>query len=252
MKSFYTRIVQDLKNYNQTFDHNSLLINQPWALVDGDQEIQKLIFKKDKELIISKNGSAIKGSWEYLPEARSIFINRGSDSILYNEAFLSKAVLILKKDGTENDFFVLANENIIPDLDAIKYLRSLRSKILGITYGYLNDGRIFEIHKKCYEGFNLGDNVMIEYDPAPDGIYSIEDSNKKFFVENEKLVKVIHRNKYQTKAGMDIYIEQVNHNGIKKGDPVYIGNSSAPDGKYRLGGMIIIVEKGRIKKKPWF
>ena len=93
-------------------------MDKPWALIDSDLEIQKLIFKKNNELILSKDGQVKIGKWDYFPEAKSLLIDREEDKILCNEAFIDDAVLVLKMDGTSNNYFVLANENIIPDLDA--------------------------------------------------------------------------------------------------------------------------------------
>ena len=69
---------------------------------------------------MSKDGQVNMGKWDYLPEAKSLLIDRGKDTILCNEGFIDEAVMILKMDGTNNNFFVLANENIVPDLDACR------------------------------------------------------------------------------------------------------------------------------------
>ena len=51
MKVYLKSIVKQLKNYSSTLDKTSILIDKPWALIDDEFETQKLIFKKDKELI---------------------------------------------------------------------------------------------------------------------------------------------------------------------------------------------------------
>lgn len=104
----------------------SILINKPWALVDNNNEIQKLIFNKNHSLILSKNGVVTDGSWDYYPEARALLIDRGKDKLLLKEQYIDDNVLILKKDGTDNDFFSLANENTIPDYDVFKYLNKIK------------------------------------------------------------------------------------------------------------------------------
>ena len=54
MKTYLQNIIPQLKNFSQTLNKTAILINKPWAMIDDEFEIQKLIFKKDKELILSK------------------------------------------------------------------------------------------------------------------------------------------------------------------------------------------------------
>lgn len=124
MRVFLKKISGQLKQFSKSLDKKSILIDQPWALIDDEFEMQKLIFKTDGQLIMSKNGSASTGSWEYLAIANSLLIDRGEDKILCKEEFIDEGILILRLDGTSDKYFALANENIIPDLDIQKYLNS--------------------------------------------------------------------------------------------------------------------------------
>ncbi len=254
MNKFYEFAVQELQNFSQTLTRTSLLLNKPWALIDEEQEIQKLIFKKDKTLILSKNGNVIIGSWDYLPEAKSLLINRGSDTILCNEGFIDEGVLVLKRDGTQNDFFVLANENVVEDLNAIEYLRKLRYTKLNISHGILEDGRTLEIRRRKPEAIYLGDEVTIDTNPADDGIYNtITKADTKYVVENKKVIKIYHVIRYITTNGVDVYIEQDDQYKVQIGNRLIINKLPAPDGKYKVKGAgNLIVEQGRIKKMPWF
>ena len=62
MKIFLQNIVSGLKYYSKSLDKISILIDKPWALLDSDLEIQKLVFKKNKELIMSKDGKVSIGN----------------------------------------------------------------------------------------------------------------------------------------------------------------------------------------------
>ena len=148
MKIYLKSIVKQLRNYSATLDKTSILIDKPWALIDDEFEIQKLIFKKDKELILSKNGQVQIGKWDYFPEAKSLLMDRNTDKILCNEAFIDKGVLVLRLDGTDSRFFILANENVVPDLDANRYLKELRYQKLKIAETKLIDGRILEVQRE--------------------------------------------------------------------------------------------------------
>jgi hypothetical protein len=125
MDAILSDLLNSLYNYTSSLKKRGILVDKPWALIDNEEELQKLIFKKNKSLILSKNGQVIDGSWDYYPKARAILIDRKTDKLLLKEQYIDDNVIILKKDGTENDFFALANENTLPDLDIPKYLNSL-------------------------------------------------------------------------------------------------------------------------------
>jgi hypothetical protein len=233
MKLFLQNLVKDLNKFSKSLNKKSLIVDKPWALVDSDLEIQKLIFKKNKELIMSKDGKVTMGTWDYLPEARSIIINRGSDTILCNEGFLDEAVMILKLDGTKNNFYVLANENILPDLDVLKYLRELRWQYLNIESCKLTSGKYLEIisgEGKDEYGFaqdelNIGKKVLIELEEIEDGVYDTHTLNafgqkihKKFYVKNQRIENVVHDIEYKTRAGLTLVISQQKQSDYKKGD----------------------------------
>jgi hypothetical protein len=128
MTELINNILDQIQNYSTSISKKATFLDKPWALVDNEMEIQKLIFQKDKQLILSKNGKVQMGTWEYLAGAKSMLIDRGSDKLLLNEVFINDDVMILKVDGTNQEFFVLANQNTIPDLDVIGYLEILRFK----------------------------------------------------------------------------------------------------------------------------
>lgn len=254
MKIFLQNIVIELKNYSKSLDKKSILIDKPWALIDSDLEIQKLIFKKNKELIMSKDGKVTIGKWDYLAEAKSLLIDRGKDKILCNEGFIDDGVLILKMDGTSNDFFVLANENLVPDLDAYNYLKKLRYRNLNIATRKLTNGKTLEIMlENEYDFVKIGNQVAIEADDIKNGIYKAEKSNRKFIVKNSRIASIIHEVKYKTKNDIEIMVEQNEQYSYSKGEKVWINGMQAEDGEYKvIGGRNIIVENGMIKKKKMF
>jgi len=254
MKIFLQNTVKGLKSFSKTLDKKSILVEKPWTLVDSDFEIQKLIFKKNKELIMSKDGQVNMGKWDYLPEAKSLLINRGKDTILCNEEFIDEAVMILKMDGTKNNFFVLANENIIPDLDAYTYLKNIRYRNLHIATTKLKNGKTLEIIRNTeYDITKIGNPVTIEAENVPDGTYKIEKSNTKFIVNKSVIASIIHEVTYKTKNAIKIMVEQKDQYSYSKGEKVWSNGVLADDGEYKvIGGRNIIVENGMIKKKKMF
>jgi hypothetical protein len=157
VKEYLKNISKELKNYSKSLDKISILIDKPWAVIDVELEMQKLIFKKDKSLIMSKNGKVTKGTWDYLPEANSIIIDRINDQILCNAAFIDDVVLILKLDGTSNDFFALANENKLQDLNIIGYFNDILYK----QERLLETKQEIELDKAALEKQTKADNEVL-------------------------------------------------------------------------------------------
>lgn len=125
MKLFLKDILPNLKKYSASLDQTSLLVDKPWVVANSKENFEKLIFKRNGELYMSSNGDVTKGNWEYFPEANSMLIEYGSVKKLYQHQYLDEAVLALKLDGNKNsddNYFLLANENIVADLDVKRYL----------------------------------------------------------------------------------------------------------------------------------
>lgn len=225
MNVYLKSIVRQLKNHSATLEKTSLFLDKPWALIDDELELQKLIFKGNKELILSKNGQVQMGKWDYFPEAKSILIDRGNnDRILCNEAFIDKGVMILRKDGTENNFFILANENIVPDLDANRYLKELRYQKLKIIESRLFDGRVFEVQNEEGEwrGAEVGNPVTEEADSIEDGKYQLEDNRQFFEVKKGRIFKILTEKTYTNPQGQEIVIQQQDNTKITQGDYVFM------------------------------
>lgn len=124
-------LIQDLqstlKNYSKGLENKNLLVEIPWTMVDGDLNLQRLIFNKDHSLYIVKDGDIQESNWKYLPEINSLVVEIGGKKILLNSVFSDGKALILKKDGLKRNFLSFANPNEIPDLNLIEYLSSIES-----------------------------------------------------------------------------------------------------------------------------
>lgn len=222
MKEYLKSIVNQLKNYSDTLDRTSILIDKPWALIDEEFEMQKLIFKKDKQLILSKNGQVQIGKWDYLPQAKSLLIDRNTDKILCNEAFIDEGVMILKLDGTTDRFFILANENMIPDLNAMEYLKKLKNQKLFIEEKILYDGRILEIHRLNGFHLNIGETVTIDSENVEDGMYQLNTKKHFYDIKGGKIKKIITETKYTNPDDQEIIIQQQLNWDISYGDCVFM------------------------------
>lgn len=248
MKEYVLNLIPRLKKFSESLSKRELFIDIPWAVIDEKSNQQKYIFKRNGEFVMSINGQVTVGKWEYLASANSLLIDRISDKILLNHAFLDVAVMALKFDGSEHNLLLLANHNLIPDLDVFSYLRSFYITKNKIKFAELSDGRLLEVHD-CQWGTVLPNmEVTLDGEPISDGILPPTKSGKIWVMKDSRINKILVRHDYETREGV-ITIERQENSPYKVGDIVFKDGQPAPDGKYRLGFFShITVENGRIAK----
>lgn len=247
MTEFIINIIDQIQNYSTSISKKATFLEKPWALVDDEMEVQKLIFQKDNQLILSKNGKVQMGTWEYLAGAKSMLIDRGSDKILLNEVFINDDVMILKIDGTKHEFFVLANQNTIPDLDVLDYFNRLRLKHLQSTKVKLKNGQILTMYYPESKHALIGNLLFINNEMVKDGTYERED-DKLFFVQNGRITKTYHQKYYLTPEGLELRLLQSVSNIIQTTEFIYLNGERIMDGEVNYtSSHVLIVENGKVK-----
>lgn len=128
MKYYLSNILPRLKKFSASLDQSALLVDKPWVVSSVDEEDEgprtTLIFRQDGRLHVSIEGEVHDGSWEYLPEAQAMLIKQRGETHFYKHAYMDEAVLVLKKDTSNKtgDYYLLADENRVPDGDVVGYL----------------------------------------------------------------------------------------------------------------------------------
>jgi hypothetical protein len=182
-------------------------------------------------------------------EAKSILIDRGNnDKILVNNAFFDSAVMILKYDGANNDnLFILANQNIILDLDVEAYLKSkiqnINKKDICPEVKTQNESNIEKIkltNGKTLEIFDLSNScdfsgLEVTINGENPGNCNVEGNSIKYYIREGKIIKKRYLKKVRLSNGTEILIEQNYKLFYSSGDFIYILNKPAPSGKYKLG-----------------
>lgn len=247
MKHYLSNLLPRIKQFSLDLDKKEVFVDVPWVIIDEQQNQQKYIFKRNGELLMSLNGQVTIGRWEYLSAAKSILVDRNTDKILLNQYFIDTAVMVLKKDGINDENLILANEILLPNLDVVKHLKYLFYQKNNISVGLLKSGESLELIN--YYGTIHGNKVTIEGEPVPNGIVELAKSGRKLVIEDSRIIKVLVKHSYDTNFGR-ILIEQVENSSPSVGDFVYTNeNTHAPDGRYKLGFMRhITVANGRIIK----
>ena len=256
ISSYLNNISAQLKNYSATIDKTNILADKPWVLIDENSEIQKLIFKRNNELILSKNGNVRIGSWEYFPQAKSILIDRGEGKILCNEGYIDDAVMILKLDGSKNNFYLFANENLIPNLDALTYLKKIRAAKLNILERKMSDGRILEIHRQPLDlgPEQCGNSITINAENIPDGLYELSNHQKYILSEKSSIKEIYFKKHYINTKGAELIIFQKLdiQNRIGFGDILVVNGITIDNGIYEFSNKKnLIIKNGKIIRLEW-
>ena len=257
MKEYLQSIIKILKQFSVSLDVKTILIDQPWVHIDDDNNFQKFIFKNNHELIKSNNGIVTVGKWEYIPNARSLLIDRITDKILLNQEFIENGILVLKYDGFSDRYFLLINEKIIPDLNIEKYLKNIYYDKYNITKIITTNNEEFEISKGTkFDKFPLIGHVVLQNGQLidKDCILISKKSGIHYHIKNGKIFKKSIILNVLTKDNRKLFIESfyygvVPQKTFSRGDIVRINEKDfVEDGVYKLGPFRKIkVENGIIK-----
>jgi hypothetical protein len=206
MLDYLKSILPRIQQYSKKLDDEANFVDIPWAFIDGEGENITYIFRKNKELLVSKQGDVVIGKWEYLPVMQSLLIEYEGKRRLYNQGFIDDAVMVLRKDGT-NELFPLTNTQILPVGDIVSYLerevaRQIPSRSDTVSPPPEKKGDIRKVYFKKIGKYALlvsdrqpgsssynGCKVLLlpEKVPPPDGAYQISEG-EKIQVENGEVV----------------------------------------------------------------
>ncbi|MCI1188969.1 hypothetical protein MON38_16220 [Hymenobacter sp. DH14] len=268
MLGFLQTLLPRLRQFNQSLEQVELFVDKPWVLIDEDGRQQTYIFRRSGDLLMSLDGQVQMGNWEYIAPAQSILIDRKVDKLLLNHLFFTDALLILARDGKPESRFVLANRQLIPDLNVGEYLRTLEVRN-AINLDKPNTA-LSEVHKSSAttsQGVRLdffgrdakvssGDAAYVNDERAPDGRY-ITEEKWGVYISNGLVEKVFWPEKYRLAYGHDeSIIIDCDEAGVKPklSNRVFTVNGEVvADEKYLIvGSGPIRVKKGIIDGFPWF
>ena len=244
MKDFLKFWIQRNQGFSLRLDKLSKLYNQPWVIVNDLSDFVKIIFLDRGKLIISRNGVVSDGRWELLSVANSILLEIHNEKRIYNHQFIDEGIMILKLDGYSTDFFVLANQNIIPDLDVLSYLTakypvssSIKGKFSsGSEYEKelrLQNGQILQIVVDL--GYTGSSVVKINNRDVPDGYYRLANQDVVYEIRDSKIKMEYYIERFKQEDGQIIEVYGNRISGITKGSPVWLDGYPAPDGQFKRG-----------------
>ena len=244
MKTYLGNLIERVKSYSLQLDKLENLVDIPWVHLEEDGTRAKYIFRRDGSLLVSRSTGVAFAKWEYITGTNSVLLQIDNSARLYNQGFVTEAVLILKVDGTNDDVFALANEMKVPDLNIEKYIKSIYYKRNGIRTRELYDGQELEVHGSLY----IGTRVSIHGEAAPDGKYRLHGESLSYKIQSSRICDV-----YQFKTNYlpegKLEVECLGSQGYYVGGAVLLNGVPAPDGKYKIGWLKTIeVKDGELIK----
>lgn len=258
MQTYLKNLLPRIQQYSQTLDKKELLVDQPWVLVDENNNKQQYIFERDGKLIMSLNGKVQYGNWKYIPAAQSLLIDRAADdSLLLNHEFFTEGVCILKKDGFLDQPWMLVNQRVVPDLNIQQYLKSLlperrNFKLLPVKNAVL----LFNNHNEFpHEGNSVTDDNYNEINGTFEGL----DGRHFYEVKAGRIKRIYEKKKIRTDRGI-LIVEVRDTFPIRVSDNAYLENGEVVNGLYSVLDQdfyikSLSIEYGKIKiikEKPYF
>ncbi len=100
-----------LKGISDNLNIKALLCENSWVVFHEEKKII-FIFQKDGSLIVSQNGIASRGKWEYIKPNKTILIESADTMLLLHPVFVDDVLFILQQDGTDGYIVLIAEMQI--------------------------------------------------------------------------------------------------------------------------------------------
>lgn len=110
MKAYLMSLPKSLKGISDKLNVKALLCEKSWLVFHEEKRVI-FIFQKDGSLIVSQNGVASKGKWEYIKSNKTILIEAVDTMLLLRPIFVDDVLFVLQQDGV--GYFVFIDERRI-------------------------------------------------------------------------------------------------------------------------------------------
>ena len=166
METNLSVLIPRVCKFSQKFDNTSIIISHHWVLIDEINSKKKLyIFRKNKELLISKDGKVDTASWRYLGK-NTLLIEQEKVKKLYKHGFFDQNLIAIKTDVEGNYSFFVNEEKFDLGLNSEnKIAKYLNKKYLNNTIKnkVTRRKRKFIRNKKNSGFYNYNFNYNYEY-----------------------------------------------------------------------------------------
>lgn len=224
MQEYLKNILKRVQRYSKELDTIELFVDKKWVYIDKSGKHQ-FTFLRDKRLLMSLNGITKTGSWELLP-TKQLFINRISVELILEKFFIQNALLALKLSGSDDEPFVLINEDEIPDLDVPKYLERFEEQKNASLVNEQGDCYLKSNGELSGSRFYEGMVIKMSNGMLLNGVYKTSRSDVAQYVElSNNYVKRLYFLVRYTYNDLDIILQQRDCFNLQVGDKVLLDAS---------------------------
>jgi hypothetical protein len=171
MVNYFLNLLPRLQRHSHKLDQSEAFIDKPWIMIQETGN-EKLVFRRNGDLLMVKNGIVNVGKWEYIEPLDALLIDRVKDRLLLKYAFINQFVMLLKLDDTNSDGLIpFVNEHELPSLDYKTYLNQLSES---------NSSLPNTISCNFEVGSNVGGGV----------IFNIDEQTRKYFVVSKHNLEI--------------------------------------------------------------
>ncbi len=195
MIDYLKNILTRLKKHSQNLDKIELFVDRSWIFIDRNQNNHEYIFERDGKLIMSYNGLVNVGNWRLLA-TNKLLIDRITDKLLLNNIFLNSDILILQKNGTDDEPFILIDEQIVKNHNYLTYLNELDTKLIDEDDKKNKHPRITRNNKIVGDHLQIGDILSNDNQVFANGTFIHLYSKNKFFEIENNIIKSIYYLQY--------------------------------------------------------
>ena len=176
--------------YNKSSNKTLLLKNRSWLLMSNTSQIEKLIFRQDDKLVLIKDGSVMKGKWEYISQDDSLLIEYDDIIQLHYCLFLQSDLVCLLNQTNQSILFIVGAKHIVKN--DLEFFKDLLYKKLNIRTATLDSGKKLEILdvSDIKKHQLIGKEVLMNFERVEDGIYYRNNGKVEFHIKGNKLIEI--------------------------------------------------------------
>jgi hypothetical protein len=232
LKLYLQNLIPRLQQFSKSLDKKELFVDKSWVLIDEENDRHQYIFERDGNLIMSFNGQVIQGSWRYIAASDALLLNRRVDEVLLKSAFVDNGIMLLRMDNYDNTTpLILVNEAVIPDLDIERHLSNIIIQNLHLkSFSY--SGSTYYYSDPNDTGININTVFYDERFNKTNNSFKIVRGDGEYQVQNGVVAGFFYIINLNTDKG--IIKVKSHYQDISEGDVVYLDNSIASNGSYKL------------------
>ncbi len=131
MRTFVADLIPKIQKFSKKLDDLTKLTNQHWVSIgDIDEKKRVFIFRSNHELVISENGIAELGTWDYMGN-QCLLLKTINVNYLLKHGFFDEHIIALKLDSTDEYAFFVNETKYGNELNTVAdILRFLENKYL--------------------------------------------------------------------------------------------------------------------------